>query len=293
VQPIAAWLVARPERAVFVLIATFPLPFAQFLGSVVLVLLVLNSGPARAVQVVGIAYAAILLITLVTSVPMATLNQIALMIWLPGILLALLLRRTRSLTLLLQISVLAALLVVAGLYVVKGDSSAYWQEVFKEFAAVLRDAGKQEEADLFMQLLPYAPFMRALVVSIGWLAHVVAFLVGYAAYFSLPGKSDGFGRFSDLNFGRVLAMVLALTSIVAMLGDQLWLQNVALLLFVIFWLQGLALLHWLRAIRRLPGIVLTGVYVLTVLLGPLLISAVGMLGYTDAWFDYRPRIARK
>ncbi len=292
-QPIAAWLVARPERAVFILIATFPLPFTQILGSTVLVLLVLSRGLARAAQVAGIAFGAILLLTLVTTVPAATLFQVALTIWLPGILLALLLQRTRSLTLLLQITVLAALVVVVGLYVVLGDSSAYWQEVLKEFASLLRDGGKLQEADLFIQLLPYTPYMRGFVVSIGWLLHVVAFLAGYAAYISLPGKSDGFGRFSELNFGRVLALVLALTSIVAMASAAVWLENFAFVLFVTFWLQGLAMLHWLRGRGQLPSIVLAAVYVLTVLLGPLLVSAVGIIGYTDAWFDYRPRIARK
>ena len=292
-QPIAAWLVARPERAVFVLIASFPLPFTQILGSALLVLLVLSHGLARAAQAAGIAFVAILVMTLVTTVPASTLFQVASTIWLPGILLALLLQRTRSLTLLLQITVLAALLVVVGLYVVVGDSGAYWQQVLQEFAGLLRDSGKQQEADLFIQLLPYAPYMRGFVVSIGWLLHVVAFLAGYAAYISLPGHPEGFGRFSDLNFGRVLALVLALTAIAAMLSASVWLQNIALLLFTIFWLQGLAVLHWLRARGRLPSIVLAGVYVLTVLLGPLLVSAVGVMGYTDAWFDYRPRIARK
>ena len=292
-QPIAAWLVARPERAVFVLIATFPLPFTQILGSAVLVLLVLSRGIARAALVAGIAFVAILVMTLITTVPVQTLIQIALTIWLPGMLLALLLQRTRSLTLSLQITVLAALLVIVGLYVVVGDSSADWQEVFKEFAGLLRDNDKRREADLFIQLLPYAPYMRGFVVSIGWLLHVVAFLAGYAAYMSLPGKSDGFGRFSELNFGRVLALVLALTSIAAMFSAWFWLQNTALLLFAIFWLQGLAVLHWLRARGQFPGILLAAVYVLTVLLGPLLVSAVGVMGYTDAWFDYRLRIARK
>lgn len=292
-QRIAAWLVARPERAVFVLIATFPLPVTQIAGTAVLVLLALRNGPARAAQVAGIAYAAILLVTLLTSVPTAALNQIAVMIWLPGVLLALLLLRTRSLTLSLQVSVLAALLVVVGLYVLVGDLSAHWQEVHKEFAGFFAGGDQQAEADILRSLLPYAPYMTGFAVAIAWLMYVVAFLAGYAAYTGLPGRSDGFGRFSDLNFGRVLALALALTSVVAMVGRWLWLQNVALLLFAIFWLQGLAILHWLRAIGRLPGIVLTAVYVLTVLLGPLLVSAVGLVGYTDAWFNYRPRISGK
>ena len=291
-QPIAAWLVARPERAVFVLIATFPLPFTQILGSTVLVLLILSSGIVRAAQVAGISFLAILVMTLVTTVPVQTLIQITLTIWLPGMLLAMLLQRTRSLTLSLQITVLAALLVIVGLYLITGDSSADWQEVFKEFASLLRNSGKQQEADLFIQLLPYASYMRGFVVSIGWLLHVVAFLAGYAAYMSLPGKPAGFGRVSEINFGRVLAAVLALTSIAAMVSSSVWLQNTALLLFAIFWLQGLAVLHWLRARGRFPGVLLAAVYVLTVLLGPLLVSAVGVMGYSDAWFDFRPRIAR-
>ena len=292
-QPIAAWLVARPERTIFVLIATFPLPFTQILGSTILVLLVLSRGISRAAQAAGIAFVAILAMTLVTTVPTQTLIQVAVTIWLPGILLALLVQRTRSLNLSLQITALVALLVVVGLYVVAGDSSADWQEVFKEFASLLRVNGKQPEADFFIQLLPYASYMRGFVVSIGWLMLVVAFLAGYAAFLSLPGKPEGFGRFSELNFGRVLALVLALISIAAMFGASNWLQNIALPLFAIFWLQGLAVLHWLRARDQIPGILLAAVYVLTVMLAPLLVTGVGVMGYTDAWFDYRTRIAKK
>lgn len=292
-QAIAAWLLARPERAVFVLIASFPLPFTWILGSAVLALLVLGQGLVRAAQAASIAFVAILAMVLITAATVSTVFQVAATIWLPGILLALLLKRTQSLTLLLQTTVLAALLLVVGLTIVAGDSGAYWQQVFTEFAGLLRDAGKQQEADLFSQLLPYAQYMRGFVVSIGWLLHVAAFLAAYAAYTSLPGLANEYGRFSDLNFGRVLALILALTSITAMLSGSIWLQNAALLLFAVFWLQGLAVLHWLCSTGRLPGIVLVGVYVLTVLLGPLLVLAVGVMGYTDAWFDCRPRIAKK
>jgi uncharacterized protein YybS (DUF2232 family) len=78
-----------------------------------------------------------------------------------------------------------------------------------------------------------------------------------------------------------------------MITAAIWVQNVAFVLFVIFWLEGLALLHWLRRAGRLPTLVLAAVYVLTVLLGPVLVTAVGVIGYTDAWFNYRPRIDKK
>lgn len=289
----AAWLVARPERAVFILLASFLLPITQILGSAVLILLVLSRGPGRAAVLAVFGFGALLALALVSKVPVSQVFQVVLTIWLPGMVLALLLQRMKSLTLLLQTTVLAAMVVIGGLYVVLGDPAAYWYAMLEDFAGVWQEAGLQQEADLFVQLLPYAPQMTGIFVSIGWLLHVVALLAGYAAYISLPGQSDGFGRFSDLNFGRVLALVLALASIVAMVTASIWVQNVAFVLFVIFWLQGLALLHWLRRAGRLPTVVLAGVYVLTVLLGPLLVTAVGVMGYTDAWFNYRPRIDKK
>lgn len=292
-QPIASWLVARPERAIIILIATFLTPITQILGSAVLVLLTLSRGLGRAALASGIAAAAILVLALVSKVPLATLFQVVLTIWVPGMVLALMLQRMRSLTLLLQTTVLVEMAVVVGLYVVLGDPASYWHEMLEGFTGAWRDAGLQRESDMFVQLLPFAPQMTGIFVSIGWLLHVVAFLAGYAAYISLPGQSDAFGRFSDLNFGRVLAIALALTSIVAMLSAAVWLQNFAFVLFVIFWLQGLAMLHWLRRQGRLPAVALAGVYVLTVLLSPLLVTCVGLVGYTDAWFNYRPRIAGK
>jgi hypothetical protein len=292
VQAIAAWLVARPERAVFVLIATFLLPITQILGSAVLVLLVLSRGLGRAALVAAFGCAGILVLTLISKVPVSTLFQVVLTIWLPGMALALLLQRMRSLTLLLQTTVLVATLVIAGMYIVLGDPAVYWLDMLEKFAAVWREAGLQQESEIFVQLQPYAPQMTGIFVSIGWLLHVVAFLAGYVGYLSLPGQSVSFGRFSDLNFGRVLALVLAAASIVAMLGAAIWLQNFAFVLFVIFWLQGLAMLHWLHGNGRLPAVVLAVIYVCTLLLGPLLVTAVGVLGYTDAWFNYRTRIGR-
>ena len=292
-QPIAAWLVARPERAIFVLIATFLLPITQIIGSALLVLMVLSQGPARTAILAGMSFAAILMFALVSAVSVSQAVEVALTIWLPGMVLALLFQRLRSLTLLLQSTVLIAMVVIIGLYLVLGDPADYWRDLLERFASMWRDAGLQKESEIFDQLQPYAPQMTGIFVAIGWLFYVVAFLAGYAAYVSLPGQSYGFGRFSDLNFGRVLALILALTSVVAIFSSAIWIQNFAFVLFIVFWLQGMAMLHWLKGQKRLPGFVLVAVYALTVLLGPLLVTAVGVMGYTDAWFNFWPRIAGK
>lgn len=292
-RPLAVWLLARPERAVFLLIAASLLPITPILGSAVMVLLVLSRGFARATLIGGIASAAILVLALVSTLPVSQLLKIALTIWLPGMILALLLQRMRSLTLLLQSTVLIAMIALVGAYIVLGDPAAYWQGMLEHTAALWRETGLQQEADLIVQLQPLAPHMTGIFVSVAWLSYAAAVIAGYAAYSSLPGQPQRFGRFAGLNFGRVLALVLAATSIAATITAAIWLQNLALVLFVTFWLQGLAILHWLRGQGRLPTVALAAVYVLTFLLGWVLVPAVGVIGYTDAWFNFRSRIAGK
>ena len=94
-------------------------------------------------------------------------------------------------------------------------------------------------------------------------------LFGYALLQTLPDKQSVFGRFCDLNFGRVLAVIMAVASVVAVFIEAAWLRNLAFLVFVIFWIQGLAILHWLYAEKRLPGVLLVGIYVLIPLLSAL------------------------
>ena len=82
---------------------------------------------------------------------------------------------------------------------------------------------------------------------------------------------------------------MAVTSVLAVLTGSVWMQNVAFLVLVTFWLQGLAILHWLYAEKHLPALVVIGTYILMVPLIGILMIAFSVLGYLDAWFDFRAR----
>ena len=134
--------------------------------------------------------------------------------------------------------------------------------------------------------------MTVLFVFTIWSLYAFGLLLGYALYSaSLEQKSD-FGRFCDLNFGRVLALIMAVASVAAVLSGAVWLRNFAFLVFVVFWIQGLAILHWLHAERRFPAVLLVVVYALIPLLSALPVLSFAVVGYTDAWFGYRTRSAR-
>ena len=90
----------------------------------------------------------------------------------------------------------------------------------------------------------------------------------------------------------MLASILAVTSILGAAIGALWLQNVAFVLFVVFWLQGLAILHWLRGIGKIPLAILVLAYgsLLIPGLNLLSVSGIAVVGYSDAWFQFRTRI---
>lgn len=292
-HPVAAWLVARPQNSILGLAATLLLPFAQLISGAVLVLLVLQQGFRLALLESAAALAILALVTLLVNVPLAQLLVNAVVSWLPVMLLAAVMLRSRSFTLALQIAAIAAIAVTLVFFVVLGDPTVFWSEALTRLSAFFAELGLQEQADqLATHTAVLAPQMTMVVVSSSWSMIVLVLALGYGLYRALPGKSNEFGRFCDLNFGRVLAMTMAVTSVAAAFAGSVWLQNVAFVAFVIFWIQGLAIVHWLLAERRVHAVVVISVYALLFVLSALVVVALAVVGYVDAWFDFRQRMKR-
>ncbi len=295
-QPIAAWLISRPQNAILGLAATYVLflPLAGIFSGAVMVLLVLHHGVRRAMMYALLAAAVLALMALLSGGSAPQMAFAALMSWLPAYVLAALLGNWRSLTLTLQVSVIAASVGLLGFYAVLGDPSVFWSSWLADEAAMLfREMGLHEQAAALVEnQAAIAQQMTVLFVFTIWSLYAFGLLLGYALYSaSLEQKSD-FGRFCDLNFGRVLALIMAVASVAAVLSGAVWLRNFAFLVFVVFWIQGLAILHWLHAERRFPAVLLVVVYALIPLLSALPVLSFAVVGYTDAWFGYRTRSAR-
>ncbi|MEX2123163.1 MAG: hypothetical protein WD795_04670 [Woeseia sp.] len=293
-RPIAAWLVARPQNAVIGLAGTLLLPFAQVISGTVMALLVFKHGAALAAIQGIIATAILAVISLLVSASVSQVLANALVIWVPVMLLVVVMRGRRSLTLTLQISILAAMLVTLGFYITLGDPTEFWSEVLVGISDYFREMGLTQHADMLIeQQQIIAPQMTVLVILTTWSLYATVLLFGYAFYRMLPGNSSDFGRFRDLNLGRVLALTMALASVISMLTGAVWLQNFAFVIFATFWLQGLAIVHWLHAEGRLPLLVVILVYALIPLLNAVLIMALAVAGYFDAWFSFRsPKVAK-
>jgi hypothetical protein len=287
-RPIASWLVARPRNAVLGLAATLLLPFAHVVSGTLMALLVLQQGASLAAMQGLVAAVILALISLLVSAPVTQVLANAAIIWVPIILLAALMRNSRSMTLALQVAALVALVVTLAFYLVLGDPAAWWSEVLVDVATTFREMGLERHADaLSAQRDVVAGQMTTLVVLAAWTLYATVMLLGYAVWRSLPEKGPAYGRFCDLNLGRVLALTMAVSSVLAVLTGSDWLQNLAFVAFMMFWLQGLAIIHWLHAERGLPVLVVILAYALLPFLNALLHMTLAVVGYVDAWFEFR------
>jgi hypothetical protein len=290
VQPLAAWLVARPQNAVLALTATLLLPILQIFSGIFMVLLVLKQGVRLAVVEAAIAGVLLAVVSLLAGAPVVQVLVSVLTVWVPAVVLAVILQATRSVALTLQVSALVAAAVVLGFHVVIDDMTAFWQPVI----AFMVDWARESKLHEQVQLIESDPALVAHTLTIvfvlsSWTMYALYLLFGYRYSTAVPDESAKYGRFCDLNFGRVIALITALLSVLAFASGMAWLQSVAIVLFMIFWMQGLAVVHWMFVDGELPLFVVIMTYLLMPFLHVFMFLALAVVGYTDAWFRYRRR----
>ena len=285
----AAWLLAKPQNAILGLAATLLIPWVppQLTSGVILALLVVAQGPRMAVIEALIAASLMVVISLVFGAPVVSIIVLALVAWAPVMLLAVLLVTSRSLTLTTQVSVILAVLGLLGFHVVVADPVAFWEPVLVKMGDLARQSGLELNTELLN-----AELMTVSTTLAFWILPTAAMLLGYGLYKKLPGETRSYGFFRDLSFGKVIAVALAVVSMLAFAIDSTVLQGVAAVLFVAFCVQGVALVHWMHAQEMLPVGVVISMYILLPLLQVLLVTVLAVFGYMDAWFEFRRRMKK-
>ena len=285
----AAWLLAKPQNAVLGLAVTLLIPWVppQLTSGVILALLVVAQGPRMAVIEALVAAAVMIVVSLLFGVSVASIVVLATVAWVPVLLLAVLLVTTRSLTLTTQVSVILAVAGLLGFHVAVADPVAFWEPVLVGRGELARQSGLELNTELLNAELKTVSTTLAF-----WILPTAAMLLGYGLYRKLPGETRSYGLFRDLSFGKVIAVALAIVSLLAFAIDSSVLQGVAAVLFVAFCVQGVALVHWMHAQEMLPLGVVISMYILLPLLQVLLVTVLAVFGYMDAWFEFRRRMKK-
>jgi hypothetical protein len=290
---VAAWLLARPQNAVFALAITMLLPILPTIGGAILMLVALQQDLRRAIVVAAAAGAALVVVALVSG---ASLLQALIQLgslWIPTLGLAAAMRTTRSLILTMQLSVIVVLVGTCLFFVLTSDPVGFWQQVIAA-EPVLQALQLQEwQSAVGATDEQFAGVMTTMFAIGFWFGLIGVLLLGYWLYLQVPGNTPRFGLFSDLNFGRVIASLLAVTSVIGFAVDAVWIQSIAFLLFAVFWLQGVAMVHWLHRKGHIPLFAVSAAYILTLFVAQYAGTALAVLGYTDAWFQYRNRVTKQ
>jgi hypothetical protein len=292
-RALAQWLAGNPVGAVLLtaLLGLLPLlgvGVAFFLPGAVPALLVLVRG-VRAGTIVAAGASLLLAAAMVMfGRPMAVGFVYSAWVLGPPLLLAILLHRTESLSLCLQVATLvgAALLVV--LHGSLGDPQQFWAPFVRDLAQEMKTRGvpmdleKDGLADTLARTLW------------GWVA-VLTMLLAMCALFlarwwqSLPERAGSFGaEFRQLRLGRVLGIVAAVVVGASLFSERALVDDVGRLFLGSLVIVGLAAAHRAVAQDRLGTVWLWVTYALLVLVAPFAVVALAAWGFVDNWLRSQP-----
>jgi uncharacterized membrane protein YedE/YeeE len=284
----ASWLTDNPGMAVLVtgllgLLPLFGLGFAFFLPGAVPALMALVRGPRTGTVV---AVGATVLLTFAMwmigrPVPVGVIYSA----WVlgPPLALGVLLGRSGSLSLCLQVAVLAGIVLLVFLHLSLGDPAKFW-------APFVRDLAQEMERRGLPMDLEEGGLVETLARTLwGWVTALTMLLAMCALFLarwwqSLPEHAGRFGaEFQQLRLGVALGAVAAIVIAASMLVDRALLGDIARIFLGALMLVGLAAAHRFKAAGRLNGAWLWVIYVLLVFAAPLMVAAMAGWGFVDNW----------
>lgn len=287
-RSLAAWLAENPLGAVFVtgllgLLPLFGLGFAFFLPGAVPALVALMRGPRAGVLVA--AGGSMLLAGAMYMIGRPAPVGLIYSAWVlgPPLALGVLLARTGSLTLCLQMSVLVAGLLLALLHVSLGDPQTFWAPFVRDVAQEMQRRG----LDLGLEKDGLADTLARTLW--GWVT-VLTMLLAMCALFlarwwqSLPSQAGRFGaEFQQLRLGVALGALAAVSIGTSLFVDRPLVDDLSRIFLGALTLVGLAAAHRFKAAGRLNGVWLGAIYVLLVLAAPIMVAALAGWGFVDNW----------
>lgn len=294
-RAIAAWLTEHPWRAVIAsalcgALSQMMLPFTVLASAIpVLAVLHFDARLGLAAAVVGAASASWIVFVLVPTVLPATFVGIVLLYFAP-LALAMLLKRTGSLNLCFQVSVLCIALLLAGVYTALADPVAVWTPLLEQLLdATQATAGlkTQAERDALVAVLARSMWGAAGAFA---LATVFSTLLLGRWWHSLLRAPGAFGsEYQRLRLGVTLGMAVTLLFVLAMATEVDLFAALASVAIMALMFQGLAAAHRSRAGGRLKLGWLAAIYLLLVvpLSNVVTMFALALWGFADNWL--RPR----
>lgn len=294
---LARFIMGGPNQAALVtavsaLLALLVPPLAWLSGAVI-ALVTLHLGERRGIQLMLFAgFATGVLSWLILGTPLLALAML-LVLWMPVWLVSWVLKRTVSLSLALQLVTAMGLLLVLVFQL-------FYPQLHLEQGQLFRDAVEQMMAEQ-PPSVDKEVLREALETVLRWLPGIMASGLLFAVVFSLllgrgwqaalynPG---GLSReFNELRLGQKFALLATVLLVVAVVSASDLMVMLVLVVLSMYLIQGLALIHGIVSCKGLHKSWLIGFYIVIFLLPQLVLMPLAVFGLTDAWIDFRKRLA--
>ena len=236
---------------------------------------------AVVVSIVGITVVA----TIALEAPMIGVS-IGLAQWLPIVILAQVLRSTKSLVLMMLSGLVLAFIAITLQYLVWPDLEANWLKVIDQSVAQLKDYPEYQNVDIADNARLLVHFM-VLVLGPAIYSLLIGILLIARSMQSRLAGSDGFStEFRAISFGKRIGLVAIIMLAISYWANQAWISSMSLLLMTAFLFQGIAVVHTKVSRSKRPRLLSTLFYAL-LLIFPQAVVFTALVGLLDNWLILR------
>lgn len=267
------------------------LPPIAWLSGAAVALVTLVNGHRNGLLVTVIAgIGTAVLSGLILSIPELAIYYV-LLVWLPVVMVAVVLRQTVSLVLCLQLIAGVSLLGILVLYVFFPDFGEIWRSSLDMMAddLIANSNGTLDKEQLQLvidQVVSLLPGFFASSFMIGTMLSLYLARWWQAAIYN-PG---GFGQeFRALNLGKIAAFIALAIAVAASLVSTDIFNAMLLVVFALYLNQGIAVLHAVFAGKQLNAVWLFLIYLLMFFI-PHIVVLLALAGLADTWIDFRRRL---
>jgi uncharacterized protein YybS (DUF2232 family) len=214
-----------------------------------------------------------------------------LLVWLPVVLVAVVLRQTVSLVMSLQLIAGISLFGIMALYLFFPDFGEFWRSSLNMMADELIASSdgtvdREQLQQVIDQIVRILPGFFASSFMIGTLLSLYLARWWQAVIYN-PG---GFGKeFRALDLGKTSALIALAIAVAASLINTDVFNAMLLVVFALYLNQGVAVLHAVFAGKQLSAVWLFLVYLLMFFV-PYTVVLLALAGLADTWIDFRRRL---
>ncbi len=277
---------AATVAGILALLSLF-IPILSILSGAIVGLIILTQGLVSGTRAILVSIVGITVISyLLTQSPLMGIT-IGLVQWLPLMVLAEILRRTRSISFTLVVGMGLAMIVAALQFVVWPDAESMWLSFLK---VLFQDYQQQpgidpEQVDAALTYVVH--WMNIMLVAVMFSTFVGTLLAGRWFQARLADSAGFREEFYAIRLGKGAAAATLVLLIASVLLQQNWLSALVMVMLATFLYQGMAILHsWSKHYGKQMLLVL--LYVMMIIF-PQVVAVIALLGVIDNWIDFRAR----